>query len=487
MNKYSIVISIFLTSLFFISCEQSPTSTVSLPDIALEYQVSIPGMPLDSLHITCTINKLDNHEAITMLAPPMYADNPILEQAGINFHNVSITDPAQNIVSYTTDSLTYGPYSSLTISFSPVAFPMTIEYDVTFLYNEHEYMPPPHIDDNAGYLQGNYLFMIPCLSNNMVDNWRTPIDIYVKYNLGNNVNLYGDPASGVSLQTPYELLFSTSAILSSTAVSSQLLFEGEASGQAFRFVNISSTTTFTGALLDTVKRNFMTILNDITPKFGIINEAPFTVITGINEKIGLEGMYAFCLLNPKDGDTRGVLNMTMAHEMVHSWVGIRVGDYDDPWWKEGSAFYLGFLIPKRHNLCTGKYVMESLLDSLPTITAVEKYALSDPEIRPVIYTSPEGVGTFVYRKGGQVCMLLDRRIREVSKNATTFDTILAAFVKQFDGKFFRRNEYLAFLNEYSGGDVKDIFDRYVDQTGRIPYSVLLENFNALDSLGAFGD
>ncbi len=480
-------ILLFIILVVFLSCENIPTEPDLLPDISLAYQVSIPGMPLDSLHITCIIQKVDDRASVTMLAPPIYADNPMLEQNDINFHNVVITDYDLQTISFTSDSLAYGIFSNHIITFPATSFPMTIEYDITFNFESHPFMPVPHIGTTDGYLQGLYVFVIPFTSDDMVHIWRDNYDIRVSYTLGNGVNLYGDPATNASFDNPYQLLFSTSALLSSSVTQNQVLFEGSTQGQEFRFVNISSSTTFSQALLDCVKINFTTILNDIVPAFGSITDVPFTVITGINENIGLEGMYAFCLGNPKVGDTKGVLNMTMAHEFFHSWVGVRVGEYDDPWWKEGTATYLGLLIPKRNGLCTKEYIQETLLYTFATIPAATKYALSDPYIRPIIFTSPDNVATLVYRKGAQVCMLLDRRIRETSNNTTTFDTILGAFVKQYKGRYFRRNEYTSFLNEYSGGDVQDIFSNYVDGIGIIPYAVLVENYNALDSLGAFGD
>ncbi len=477
---------ILFVGLFLLSCEMTPSKPDELPDISLEYSVSIPSMPIDTVHVSCTIREAADRASITMLVPPIYADNPLLEQESNNFHNVLITDSDQNILSHTTDTLIYGIFKNCYITFPVTSIPITIEYDVTFNYESHPTMPVPHIGSSDGYLQGLYVFAVPFTASDMVDIWRSQYDMLVSYSLGSGVNLYGDPVTNASFDNPYELLFSTSALLSSSIVQNQILFEGTAQGQPFRFVNVSTSTTFTQSLLDSVKTNFIAILDDILPSFGTIGTDPFTIITGINDKIGLEGMYAFCLRNPKSGSSNA-LNMTMAHEMSHSWVGVRVGEYDDPWWKEGTATYLGLLIPKRNGLCSKEYIQETLLDTLGYVPAVDKYALSDRAIRPIIFTSPDNVATLVYRKGAQVSMLLDRYIRVVSGNTTTFDKILGAFVQQFDGACFHRNEYISFLNNHCNGDVQSIFTQYVDGTGAVPYSVLVENYNALDSLGAFGD
>jgi hypothetical protein len=66
-------------------------------------------------------------------------------------------------------------------------------------------------------------------------------------------------------------------------------------------------------------------------------------------------------------------------------------------------------------------------------------------------------------------------------------TILAEFIRQFDGKSFTRNEYVSFINERANCDVTDIFDQYVDTPGPIPGTVLRENYDSLEVNGAFGD
>ena len=98
-------------------------------------------------------------------------------------------------------------------------------------------MPPPEIGEFSGYLQGNYMFLVPYRSSETVDIWRDSVfSMQVTYNLGNNVSLAGDPDS-VIFKSPYQLMFSKSALIFAPAAGNQLLYSGEAGGQPFRFVN----------------------------------------------------------------------------------------------------------------------------------------------------------------------------------------------------------------------------------------------------------
>ena len=445
-------------------------------------------MNQDSIFISLRITEWKCTDSVYLLAPPVYADNPHLTQTARNFFLVSATNKSGEQISISEDSCLVGIFNSLSLSFSADQCPATINYYLKFNYEQHKYMPSPIIDENSGYLQGSYMFLVPHRSKQTVDIWRDSVfNIQVKYNLGSNVTLIGDPDS-VVFKSPYQLLFSKSVLFNSPAAINQILYNGEGSGQPFRFVNKSFETPFPQDLIGKTGRDFIEILKDLTPGFGKASEFPYTIITGINDVIGFEGTYAFCLRNPKWEDT-AVVAMTMAHEYIHLWIGILVGDYDDPWWKEGTSTYLGLLVPKRNNLCSYHYIKSWLVKDLSGIEHINEYIISSPQVRSLLYQgqlAPNLAGV-VYEKGAHINMLLDRYIRDVSGNKTSLIEILAEFVYQFNGRAFHRGEYISFLNQQSGGDVQDIFDIYVDSPGAVPLSVLEENFNALANRGAFGD
>ncbi len=256
----------------------------------------------------------------------------------------------------------------------------------------------------------------------------------------------------------------------------------------FRFVSLPQEETIAPELITKAGEDFSTILDDITKIFDPITESPVSVILGPNSAGGLEGMNAFSILNPWEEDSIGWFNMIIAHEMIHCWIGIRVGDYEDPWWKEGTTSYLGYLIALRNDLCSDYFIRRKLLLDLSDNIGVNKFALSDPEVRSKIYApGDDNCESLVYNKGAQVNMLIDRRIREISNGTATLPKILGNFVREFEGRPFYRSEYILFINEQSGADVSDIFKKYVETTGAIPGSVLTENCSALAEMKAFGD
>lgn len=480
------VIGIVLSLLFlfalttFFSCAKSPTD----PDIIKNsyiYFVNIPSLGLDSLHIRLQVYNPDPGDSIRLLAPPIYADNPWLEQTAPNFHNLSVTDATNKQIGYVTDSIAIGLYKSLSISFPVCDSVVIIEYDITFNYVDTVNMPVPYLDNESGYFQGSYIFLIPYSSTDIVDIWRSNFNISVSYNITPNISFYGDPVPVTYFDNPYELLFSTCAI------NADPLAQGEAGNQHFQFVFLPRGEVINPQLVNKVKEDFEIILNDITSIFNPIKETPVSVIFGINKGGGLEGMYAFSILNPWENDSTGWINMILAHEVIHFWIGNRVGDYEDPWWKEGTTSYLGYQIALRNNLCSDYFINRKLLKNLSNDNGVNTYALSDPEVRKYIFASINNCESLVYDKGAQVSMLIDRRVRETSGGQTSLCEVLGEFVKEFDGKAFYRKEYLSYIKDHSGADVSDIFTEYVETIGAIPESVLTENCTALINMGAFGD
>ncbi len=478
MKLFTIIIASTFLSLF-IDCAHSPTQPTSKN--SFDYIIKIPPPGPDSLHIILKITNSESLDSIRLLAPPIYADNPWIEPTASNFHNLSVTETTGSLVPFTTDSIMVGLYNSLSFSFSGADSLFTVEYDVTFHYIDTTNSPVPYLNTTSGYLKGSYLFVIPYDNTDLAAIWRTPITASVTYTTGNSVTLYGDPQPTVFFETPYELLFSTSA------VNADVKAQGEVGNQEFRFVSLAEVDTINPLLIAKAKEDYRILLEDITTVFGCIRESPISIILGINNGGGLEGMYAFSILPPWENDNAGWFNMILAHETVHFWIGVRVGEFDDPWWKEGTTSYLGYLFALRNNLCSDYFITKKLLADLSSDEGVNRYALADPQVRNKIFAPIDNCESLVYNKGAQVTMLIDRRIREVSGGATSIDKILGDFVREYESKAFYREQYISFIEEFSGADISDIFDSHVITKGAIPDSILEDNCNALIHMGAFGD
>jgi predicted metalloprotease with PDZ domain len=311
--------------------------------------------------------------------------------------------------------------------------------------------------------------------------WRSQYNLSVTYVLGTNSVLYGDPLPTVSFTSPYELLFSTNAL------NGNLLAQGTAAGQDYRFVATGGPTAMTPARVAVAQKQYERILTDIIPLFGTIEQAPITVIFGINTSGGLEGMYAFSIIDSRDLVLDEWFTMILAHETIHFWCGLRTGDYEDPWWKEGTTSYLGYLVAARCSLTTDLFIARFLLDNFSNDPGIQTYALADPAIREKIFTPGDNCSNLVYHKGAQVTMLLDRAVRDASNNSMSIDRIIGDFTREHSGTAFRRQEYINYIRKKSGADISDIVDRYVLKAGAIPETILRENCSALIAMRAFGN
>ncbi len=478
MKLFTILITCIF-SILLLDCAYSPTQPKS--NNSYYYVIELPPPGPDSLHIILKISNTESLDSIHLIVPPIYADNPWLEQTAPNFHNLFIIDASGSPLPFVTDSLRVGLYNSLSIAFSGKDSLFTVEYDVTFHYSDTLNRPVPYLNSKSGYLRGSYIFMIPYYNNDMAAIWRTPFRASVSYRTANTVTLYGDPQPTAFFKTSYELLFSTNA------VNADVTSQGEVGDQEFRFVSLAEVDTINPVLMEKAKQDFSILLDDITDVFGCIQESPISILLGINYGGGLEGMHAFSILPPWEHDTTGWFNMILAHEVVHFWIGVRVGEYDDPWWKEGTTSYLGYLFAIRNNLSSEYFITKKLLADLSKDKGVNTYALADPQVRKNLFAPTNNCESLVYNKGSQVTMLIDRRVRDASGGKTSIDKILGAFAGEYTGKAFYRNQYISFIKDHSGADISDIFDSYVITKGAIPDSILEENCSALITMGAFGN
>lgn len=471
----------------YYNCEYSHTlkTVVSFNKKAFHYIIDIPSMDLDSVHITIKIANKGSRVTAKFVVPPMYADNPFLKQTGINFCNLKVTDSNGKNLAFITDSIDVGPFKAFSFSFS-MSGKAIVEYDAKFLYTDEDkkYMPLPRIGKDAGYLQGSYLFAIPYNTPQTAYIWRDNYEISAEYRTGSEVLFFGDPQPIAYYDSPYELLFSNNALLSSSC-SDQILVENETvANQNFNIISVKTDSIFSSVAIDNMKSDFSVILEDIIPIMGTLNN-PFTIITGFHKAIGLEGMHAFCLFDPQEDENQW-LGMTAAHELIHCWIGVRVGEYDIAWWKEGTTFYLGCLVAKRNELCDQKFFEKEIaLRDLSEIPETEEYSLSNENVRNMIYQDKFG-GSLVYRKGGQVAMLIDRRICEKTDNKLDLLTLLAEFVKVYNKQAFYKEQYFDFIEAKIHSDIDDIITLYVDGYGAIPDSVLQENYEALGKMGVLG-
>ncbi len=433
-------------------------------------------MPLDSVHVSVTINRWTG-DTVCLVAPPMYADNPAVFESAPSFRNLSVGRPGGGPVDTFLDSVTFGFVKSLRVRTAAVP-PLVVEYDVAFVFESNLGLPVPHIGATAGYVQGTHLFVAPCepSDNDVAVVWRRGWDLSLEYELGPGIELHGDRTPLWRPATVYELLFSTSAI------GGDMLCEGAAGAQQYRVVNLRDTA-YGQSMLDRVDRDLQAICGQVCGAFGTLGW-PLSVILGVNNGGGLEGMYAFSLLSPWETDTFGVFNMVAAHEFIHCWVGVRVGDRDMPWWKEGTTNYLGFLAARQSGTCSRALFAGTMTQDLTDSADVRDYPLSSPRVRTHLFAPDSGdMIDLVYTKGAQVCMLMDVAVRQAGGHRLDF--LVGEFCRLHDGGSFTRAEYVGFLESRSGASLAPLLEAYADQAGAIPQAVLQNGLLQLEAMAWF--
>jgi hypothetical protein len=232
------------------------------------------------------------------------------------------------------------------------------------------------------------------------------------------------------------------------------------------------------------------VFNKLLPLFPALPFLPSIIVQDSLD--GLEGTFSFAV-NALDSSAYGEWGSSViAHEALHFWVGVYTGDYDDPWWKEGTAEYLGLQVSSELNISKKSYARSILVLDLSSNPAVMGLPLAGGDaVRDYIYyqshtpDSVKNAAFLVYTKGAQVCMILDQIIRERTNGNENLLKATAALCNHHNHGAFTRAEFKAEL-ENGIGSLDTFFERYVDSPGAIDTTMLASTFARLDSSGAFG-
>lgn len=434
---------------------------------------------INALHKDSILFSLTAWSSRDFVLPYHYFDNPIHQHLDTVVHHLSITDYENRIISYSTSKITVGATQNMVLHLEGiVSYPVTITYTIdpdAIGKDEPLGLDAALLTDSTLLYLGNVIFIVPYLSTSLEQFWRTDAQISVSVHNRSQTSLFGIPSSGNFVcKNIYELLFTQLFMCKSS------LYSGYGGGIQFTFLE-SENGLIPPDSFSTIGNNFTSILNMINIQYGnYLNDnltVHFSKIGG-----GLEGLFSFIQRDCSDPSFYYVL----AHEALHQFTGIRCGEYDDPWWKEGATTYLSYLIAVRLKLFPKddfrKYISNKFAFADSSSFNV---ALSDPWLRTNMFSS--GKWDIVYTKGAQVMMLLDYRTRIASNNNYTVEDVMSYLVKRFDGSAFHRKDLLDAFTKFGNPDVRDIFNTYIDIAGEHPSdSLLTVTYGTLDSLGAFG-
>ncbi|MFW5812947.1 MAG: hypothetical protein ACOCXC_01360 [Fibrobacterota bacterium] len=460
---------------FFGFCRDDVSKPQDHP--TLSYTLNLSALHPDSLTISFTTDNIPQAGGRFIL-PAHHFDNPIDSFSSTTAADLHITDRKGNPLNGTFSEEQLGPITNQIFTAHPDAqYPLTFSYtfDPSAIAQPSHILPHMHLD-NSALLMGSYLFIVPYLTDDLARLWRTPLDIELNVTAPASVDLHGVPPHS-TYRNIYELFFTQ------LTAGAQEIARGSGGGQDFVVLNLSGESydnSYTPEMMERVPH----LLDEAVVRFGTIRsqDAPFTIsVTGT---VGaLEGYNGFTLLTPTP-DNHFIIYMVIAHEIIHHFVGIRCGDYDDPWWKEGTTNYLGIALSARLGYFSKEHVHSMLLGEKDFSDPKFSHALSDPHVRS--HHFKEDFFDLIYTKGMWVSMLMDERIRRATDNRIILDDLVAELCMKFDGSAFYRQDYVDLFKKY-GADVGDLFSSYVDTQESIPHSELERAYSYLDSAGAFGN
>jgi hypothetical protein len=472
----------FLISGFFIgilpivfaSCSrntQAPPGP-SIPHIS--YELSIPSV--DTVHVLATFSYASVPGATKLLFPPFDADNPAITLRGNNIQNLRLTNATISeplaVRDWLGDSVQSLMVTALSDSFS-------IDYDATFPYDPNGNLGfrtvlPGRFGAADGYFQGNYVFCVPAYAATKSAWWRGGLDAQVSLALPSAGNVHGIPTQPFTCSTIYELFFLQ------WAISDNVVSCGSSSSSIVTLSAAPLLPDMPSLVCADIAR-----ADSICAPFFPALFAPRTVILE-DSGSGMEGTFSFYMINWQGNDYASSVRAITMHEALHAWIGIRTGDLDDPWWKEGTASYLGRVLAANIGFPKDSLrpqIVKSLAGSFRTSAT----ALSDPYVRDHLYDKDTGASclVLVYDKGAQACMLLDKMIRQATGNASSLFQRSGALCTQYDHTAFSRAEFKQVLEEGSGLDLSGFFNSYIDRPGVIDTAELSVAWHYLDSCGAF--
>ncbi|MBN1576140.1 MAG: hypothetical protein JW913_06300 [Chitinispirillaceae bacterium] len=468
---------IFTSALLLLltSCTHLPTEPQKTAN-ADHYAITIPALYQDSIQFSYTASS-----GSRFILPYHFFDNPLESLSGPLVSGLSVIDADGVTLDTLCETEQIGPIANrIVILPDGAVFPVTFRYrlDLSVLHHDSaaKMMPAVHIRDGSLFLIGAYCFILPHLGTSLTGLWRTGHPVTVTVEASPGITPFGIPSRSYTCANLYELLF-----LQLSAGHAPIA-GGHGGGTDFVFIDYLNKSYPPGQF-DSLALLFGTILNDIASRYGPFAGAPYTV--GIhNIWGGLEGSYGFAIGEPAEGPGSR-FGEILAHEALHYFIGIHCGEYDDQWWKESAATYLGLETAVRLGCYEKEFFRKSMTTRFDLADTLRfQHPLSDPWLRSHLF--PDTLHALVYGRGAQVMMLLDVCTRIGSDNRSTLHHVTADLCRRFSGSAFGRMEFISTLRRYGAVDAPALFSAYVDTPDSVMSAEMLKTtFGKLDSLAPY--
>jgi predicted metalloprotease with PDZ domain len=186
----------------------------------------------------------------------------------------------------------------------------------------------------------------------------------------------------------------------------------------------------------------------------------------------------------------------VAHEFFHAWnvkrlrpVELGPFDYENEvytrslWIAEGLSDYYSWLLTRRAKVASREQTLGDisaaigLLQTTPgrLVQPLEQasYDAWIKQYRPDENSANASVS--YYTKGSIVGLLLDARLRRLTKGARGLDDVMRAAYRRFSGgRGYTPANFRAVANEVGGADLGDFFHRALETTGELDYAEMLD-------------
>jgi hypothetical protein len=444
----------------------------------LHYEVAIGGTA-DSVHCRVQVRILDwpSGEPMVFQAPPYYTDNPKMPVPGLRAADFSAEDSLGRAV---TPRDTAPGFEQLDGDFIVVPSGtrvITYEVDHDRADPRRFGLPMPGLKPGVQAIDGAYYFLLPLRGERFSTQWRLPVSIGLDFRMDPGFTLVGQDPS-VHLKTNYELMF-VRAVVNPIRITTFPVGNHQVTTYA------TSSDTFDIEDYNGMLAKCMKLVEDsilpLPEKNWFAGETP--VFYGIE---GTQGYW----FRP-DALTRVFVH---THELTHTFVGVRHGEFDDPWWKEGVTNYIGELLPVQAGLYPESLFVGEFTAPMDTFSAIRDYPLGSPHVRNRLflpqdsaYQSPNDPASFtslVYGKGGEAAMIIDRYILEASHGRKSIFDLIRAVVRHYYAAF-TREDLISEVSRLSGGDARGFLQDLLDKPGGFSADSLVHTYNALRSMGRF--
>lgn len=465
-----------VAAILFGSClfETAPREPGS--DHKLRYTLSVAGTDTVRCRVSVRIIKWPKGEPLFFQAPTFYTDNPLLPVRGFHARDFTAEDSAGRPLPVRDTVPAYEDLDGNFLVMPPETRVVSYSVDHDPADPKRFGLPLPGLVEGAQAIDGAYFFILPVRGDRFSAQWRNPVAIHLDIDPGGGRLVGQDPS--IDFTDNYELMFVRAVV-------------NPLRTWTFKVGNHDVTTyTTTRDTVDMDKFNAslaqsMELVEDSLMPLPLHNwfagEVP--VFWGIE---GSQGYW----FRPEAQS----LAYVHTHELTHTFVGVRHGELDDPWWKEGVTNYIGELLALQAGIYAESLFVRDFTAPRDTLPAIRDYALSHPYVRNHLFmpldTGYQSVGdardfiSLVYDKGGEAAMIIDRRILEGSNGKKSLFDLVRLLVSRH-GDVFGREDLIAAVSELSGGDAREFLADLLDKPGGYPLDSLRNTYATLRARGRF--